>query len=88
MASLSLAACETLGIATKAEAPVSAASILRSVPEVENSPNAPCWQQRQIAKQRAYIHSVTKGKPKRYHADCTDPPKDGGPPAKLEPKTS
>ncbi|WP_072389923.1 hypothetical protein [Hyphomicrobium sp. CS1GBMeth3] len=79
-----LAACETLGIATaEKKASVSAASVLRNVPEVENSPDAPCWQQRQIAKQRAYIHSVTKGKPKRYHADCTDEP-----PTKPTPKTS
>lgn len=83
-ASLSLGACETLGIATKSDkAPVSAASILRGVPKVENSPDAPCWQQRQIAAQRAYIDSAVKGKPKRYHADCADEP-----PAKPEPKTS
>lgn len=85
-ASLSLAACETLGIATERKAPPSAASILRNVPVVENSANAPCWQQRQIAAQRSYIHSVTKGKTKRYHADCKDEPKPADPAA--EQKTS
>lgn len=84
LASLSLGACSILGTGGEEKrAHVSASTILRNVPEVENSPDAPCWQQRQIAAQRAYIDSAVKGKPKRYHADCADEP-----PAKPEPKTS
>lgn len=65
-----LAACETLGIGAKTEPTVKAASILRQVPTVENSPASPCWQQRQIAAQRSYIDSIITGKPKTYHAEC------------------
>lgn len=80
-----LAACETLGIATTKPAPANVAEILRDVPEVENSPKSPCWQQRQIAAQRSYIESGIEGKSKRYHAECTD---DAKPAAKTEAKTS
>lgn len=66
-----LGACATLGTGTK-PAPVSAAKVLRAVPEVENSSNAPCWQQRQIAAQRSYIHSAIRGKSVKYHADCKE----------------
>jgi hypothetical protein len=79
-----LAACETLGIGTsETQAPASAASILRGVPKVDNSPQSPCWQQRQIAAQRAYIDSAVSGKAKAYHADCTPLPA-----SQPEPKTS
>jgi hypothetical protein len=84
LACLFLAACETLGIGTKSDATVNAASILERVPEVENSPKSPCWQQRQIATQRAYIDSVVKGKPMTYHADPCKPV----PASEPEPKTS
>lgn len=91
-ASLSLAACETLGIATKTEAPtsVSAAEVLKGVPPVDNSPKSPCWQQQQIATQRAYIDAAISGKPKQYHAECLEPKKGPAekPPVKAEPKTS
>lgn len=79
-ASLSLGACETLGIGTSKDVPANAPAVLRNVPVVENSPKSPCWQQRQIAKQRAYIDSVVSGKAVKYHADCAEP--------KPEPKTS
>lgn len=68
-----LAACETLGIATKETPPANVAEVLRDVPEVGNSSKSPCWQQRQIAAQRSYIDSAVGGAPKRYHADCADP---------------
>ena len=80
-----LAACETLGIAKTSPAPANVAEILKDVPEVENSPRSPCWQQRQIAAQRSYIESGIAGKPKRYHAECDD---DAKPAAKPEAKTS
>lgn len=86
VACLFLAACETLGIGkTEAPAPVSAAEVLKGVPEVENSDKSPCWQQRQIAAQRAYIESNVGGKPVMYHGDCSDETKSA---AKVEPKTS
>lgn len=69
-----LAACETLGIGSKTNATVNAASILRGLPKVENSTKSPCWQQRQIATQRAYIDSIVTGKQKTYHADCKPVP--------------
>ena len=84
-ASLFLAACETLGIATKQAPPASVAEILRDVPKVSNSTHSPCWQQREIAAQRSYIESGIEGKPKRYHAECTD---DAKPAAKPESKTT
>ena len=83
-ASLFLAACETLGIATK-QPPANVAEILRDVPKVSNSTQSPCWQQREIAAQRSYIESGIEGKPKRYHAECDD---DAKPAAKPEAKTS
>lgn len=84
MASLSLAACEIPVTGTDKAVQVNAASILSRVPEVENSTESPCWQQRQIAAQRSYIRSVTKGKTVRYHADCADQ----APASKTEPKSS
>lgn len=85
MASLSLAACETLGIGSNSNATVSAASILGDVPKVENSQLSPCWQQRQIAAQRSYIESVITGKAVKYHADC---PAQKVPASQPEQKTS
>lgn len=83
-ASLLLAACETLGIATN-PAPPNASVVLRDVPEVQNSSKSPCWQQRQIAAQRGYIESATSGKKVQYHAECSD---DTKPEPKAEAKTS
>jgi hypothetical protein len=88
MACLSLGACGILGTASKTDATVSAASVLKDVPEVENSPKSPCWQQRQIATQRSYIDSVVTGTTKRYHADCKPPEATPVPASKPEPKTS
>lgn len=73
MVSLSLAACETLGIGSNSSPTVSAASIVADVPKVENSQASPCWQQRQIAAQRSYIDSIITGKAVKYHADCKVP---------------
>lgn len=73
-----LAACST-------PTPGTIDKLAMKVPRVENSPGAPCWQQRQIAKQNAYLDAVAKGKARAYHAPC-DVKKQK--PATAEPKTS
>ena len=88
-ASASLGACATLGIGqSEAPAPVSAAEVLKDVPKVENSPHSPCWQQRQIAAQRAYIDSNVGGKPVMYHADDCEEPAPAAKPKQAQAKTS
>lgn len=64
-------------------------SILDKLPTVENSPKAPCWQQRQIAAQRSYIASVREDKEVVFGAPCDVDAKTAPKSApKAEPKTS
>lgn len=63
---LALAGCQTLST------PAIESEVLSKLPKVENSRQSPCWQQIQIAKQRAYIDTVRTGKEHVYRADCTD----------------
>lgn len=44
--------------------------VLDKAPRVENSPESPCWQQRQIAKQNAYFDSIKTKKDLAYQAPC------------------
>lgn len=62
-------------------------SLLEAVPRVDNSPRAPCWQQRQIAAQNAFLDAALKArgltslvpKPLTYKAPCDiDAPKVAG----------
>lgn len=86
-----LGACKTF-TATSDVPVASAAAVLRKVPEVENSSQSPCWQQRQIAHQRSYLESaIAEAEGRKVlprHATCTDPA-DAKPAAnKPEAKTS
>ena len=50
--------------------------LLDELPRVNNSPNAPCWQQQQIASQNSYLASIQSKKKVVYKAPCiVDPPK-------------
>ena len=64
--SLALAGCAGKSI------PAIGTSVLDDLPEVENSRQSPCWQQKQIAAQRSYIDTVKSGKQQVYKADCKD----------------
>lgn len=66
LASLSLAGC------AGKETPLPATTkILDELPKVENSPRAPCWQQKQIAAQNSYLATVKNdGKEVVYVAPC------------------
>jgi len=44
--------------------------LLEALPRVENSTKAPCWQQRQIAKQNAYLASIEQKREVTYAAPC------------------
>jgi len=44
--------------------------LYQRVPEVQNSRKSPCWQQRQIAKQQAFLHAAIKGKAKVFYTAC------------------
>jgi hypothetical protein len=44
--------------------------VLDKAPRVDNSPQSPCWQQRQIAKQNAYFDSIKTKKDLAYQAPC------------------
>lgn len=82
-----LAAC-----AGQSETPSPATSVLiERLPVVENSTASPCWQQRQIAKQRSYVATVTSGRDQVFAAPCDvdrkTPPKPPAAPA-AEVKTS
>lgn len=79
---LALGACETLPPSSSKPSP-DLRSFVENVPRVKNSPAAPCWQQKEIAAQNAYLDSVLAGKPRSYHAPCLDKK-----PTPAEPKTS
>lgn len=49
--------------------------VLDDLPRVENSTKSPCWQQRQIAKQNAYVDTIRGKKDVSYQAPCDVPQK-------------
>jgi hypothetical protein len=81
-----LAGCSVLGnpLASEAsatQAPATTDSVSR-VPRVSNSPQSPCWQQIEIAKQNAWFASRKAGKQIIFEPPClVDPPKGGAQPA-------
>lgn len=50
--------------------PLATSSILEKLPRVENSTQAPCWQQEQIAAQNSYLATVKDGREVVYKAPC------------------
>jgi hypothetical protein len=44
--------------------------VLDELPRVDNSTKSPCWQQRQIAKQNAYVDTIKGKKEVAYQAPC------------------
>lgn len=73
-AAVPLIALALAGCQTSQSTPAIGAKLLDDMPKVENSNRSPCWQQIQIAKQRAYIDTVRTGKEHVYRADCTEQP--------------
>jgi hypothetical protein len=78
---LALAGCgltgsqEQLAAASATQAPATTDSVSR-VPRVSNSPQSPCWQQIEIAKQNSWFASRKAGKAVIYEPPClVDPPK-------------
>ena len=51
-------------------------ALLDHLPRVDNSPDAPCWQQVQIAAQNSYLAGIKQGKEVVYKAPCQVKPKD------------
>lgn len=49
--------------------------LLDKLPKVNNSPKAPCWQQRQVAAQWSYLHTIEQKKEVVYKAPCDSDPK-------------
>jgi hypothetical protein len=49
--------------------------VLDSLPRVQNSAKAPCWQQKQIAAQNSYLDTVIEKKDAVYKAPCEIDPK-------------
>ncbi len=75
LASLPLQGCKWAFGASETPA-LGTTKLLDDLPKVSNSPKSPCWQQREIAAQRAYIDSVKGGKEIVYAAPCdVDKPK-------------
>jgi hypothetical protein len=72
LASLSLAGCAGNAILLPATT-----KILDDMPKVDNSTQAPCWMQKQVAAQNSYIATVKNdGKEVVYGAPCVvDKPK-------------
>ncbi len=48
--------------------------VLDDLPKVENSPKAPCWQQKQIAAQNSYLATIREGREMIYVAPCAARP--------------
>lgn len=70
-ARLSLASLLVTGCAKPPETPLPATTeLLDELPRVSNSPKSPCWQQREIAKQWGYLHSIKQKKEVLYSAPC------------------
>ena len=74
LASLHLAACRAQSD-TDAKVPANVQAFALTIPKVENSPKSPCWQQKQIAKQQAFIRSTSEGKEVVRPVTCGRKPK-------------
>lgn len=48
---------------------------LDKLPRVDNSREAPCWQQKQVAAQNSYIDTIKSNKEAVYKAPCEVEPK-------------
>lgn len=70
LATLALASLGLLGCQDKETRLPETTKLLGAVPRVDNSAAAPCWQQRQIARQNAWFDSRKAGKPVSYQAPC------------------
>lgn len=73
--------------------PANAVAVLESIPRVDNSPRAECWQQRQIAAQNTALDQALGKSKKVYKAPCDLGIKPDAAPPKTsdtgaEPKTS
>jgi len=60
LAALPLSACAP-GDTGTANIPANVKAFALKVPKVENSRNSPCWQQKQIARQQAFLESTSTG---------------------------
>lgn len=75
LASQALGACAILGTGTEnLTVPANVKAYAERVPRVDNSVKLPCWAQRQIAKQRAFLDATVEGNQKVYVADCDQKP--------------
>lgn len=50
--------------------PLKTSDMLETIPRVNNSPNSPCWQQRQIAAQNTAIDTALSKTTQVYKAPC------------------
>jgi hypothetical protein len=59
------------GCSTLTPGVIDPSAVIKSVPRVHNSPSAPCWQQKEIAAQNAWIDTATGINQKAaYAAPC------------------
>lgn len=59
------------GCSTPQPALIDPVAVIKSVPRVHNSPSAPCWLQKEVAAQNAWIDTATNVNPKAaYAAPC------------------
>jgi hypothetical protein len=64
-------ALATTACAAASTPPPATTDVLRELPRVSNSRKSPCWQQREIATQNAWVDAATgKEKDPVYRAPC------------------
>jgi len=81
-----LLALSTQACGGKETPPLATTELLQKLPRVENSPQSPCWQQRQIASQNAFMKEALERQQVTYKAPCDiDPPPVAKPAAKPAP---
>ena len=69
LVSLPLGACAGF-LATETKVPAEVVEYAKRVPAVENDRKSACWQQRQIAKQQAFLRSTIEGKEVIRYTAC------------------
>lgn len=63
--------CAALGIGTESlKVPANVKAYADKVPRIEMTKQSPCWQQRQHAKQEAFLDGTINEKKTVYVADC------------------
>ena len=67
---IALASLLTAGCAGQSTPLPGTLTLLNNLPRVDNSPDAPCWQQSQIAAQNSYLAGIKQGKEVVYKAPC------------------